>query len=49
EILAACAEGDELRTLLAASRRLVRYTPIDSLHLCLSIADHFIAKEQYEV
>ncbi|MFQ5511494.1 MAG: acyl-CoA dehydrogenase family protein [Candidatus Krumholzibacteriia bacterium] len=49
EVLAACSEGDELRTLLAALRRLTRYTPIDSLALRLEIADHFIAREKYEV
>ena len=49
EVLAACAGGDELRTMLAAVRRLVRFTPIDSLHLRLTIADHFIAKEKYEL
>jgi hypothetical protein len=49
EVLAACSEGDELRTMLAALRRLVRYTPIDSLHLRLGLADRFIAKERYEV
>jgi len=49
EVLAACSEGDELRTMLAALRRLVRYTPIDSLHLRLGIADYFIAKEKYEL
>ncbi|MEE9271357.1 MAG: acyl-CoA dehydrogenase family protein [Candidatus Krumholzibacteria bacterium] len=49
EVLAACSEGDELRTMLAALRRLVRYTPIDSLALRLEIADYFIAKEKYEV
>jgi len=49
EVLAACSEGDELRTMLAALRRLVRYTPIDSLHLRLGVADRFIAKERYEI
>ncbi|MGD8869928.1 MAG: acyl-CoA dehydrogenase family protein [Gemmatimonadales bacterium] len=49
ELLAACAEGDELRTLLAAARRLTRYTPADSLHLRLSVADAFIEKEAYEI
>ncbi|MDH3198084.1 MAG: acyl-CoA dehydrogenase family protein [Candidatus Krumholzibacteria bacterium] len=49
EVLAACSEGDELRTMLAALRRLVRYTPVDSLHLRLRVADHFIAKEKYEI
>ena len=42
EVLAACSEGDELRTMLAALRRLVRYTPIDTMHVRLEIADHFI-------
>jgi alkylation response protein AidB-like acyl-CoA dehydrogenase len=49
EVLAACSEGDELRTMLAALRRFVRYTPIDTLHLRLDVADYFIAKEKYEV
>jgi alkylation response protein AidB-like acyl-CoA dehydrogenase len=41
ELLAACAEGDELRTMLAASRRLTKYTPIDSIHLREEIAKVF--------
>jgi alkylation response protein AidB-like acyl-CoA dehydrogenase len=49
EVLAACAEGDELRTLLAALRRFVRHVPIDTLHLRLEIADYFIGKEKYEI
>jgi alkylation response protein AidB-like acyl-CoA dehydrogenase len=49
ELLAAASEGDELRTMLAAARRMVKYTPIDSLHLRLGIADHFIEKERYEL
>ncbi len=49
ELLAACAEGDELRTLLAAARRLVRYTPIDGLHLRLRIAERFVESEKYEI
>ena len=49
EVLAACAEGDELRTMLVALRRLTRYTPIDTLHMRLDVADYFIAKEKYEV
>jgi len=49
EILAACSEGDELRTMLVAARRLVKYTPIDSLHLRLKIADDFIEKEGYVI
>jgi alkylation response protein AidB-like acyl-CoA dehydrogenase len=49
EVLAACSAGDELRTLLAALRRLTRYTPIDTLSLRLQVADSFIEKEQYKI
>jgi len=49
ELLAACAEGDELRTMLAALRRLTRYSPIDTLALRQEIADYFIDKDKYEV
>lgn len=49
EVLAACAEGDELRTMLAALRRLTKYVPIDALHVRVDIADHFIEKEKYEI
>jgi len=49
ELLAASSEGDELRTMLAAMRRLVKYTPIDTLHLRNAIADTFIAKEKFEI
>lgn len=49
EVLAACSEGDELRTMLAALKRLTRHVPIDTLALRQKIADHFIEKEKYEV
>jgi alkylation response protein AidB-like acyl-CoA dehydrogenase len=49
EVLAACADGDELRTMLAALKRLTKYVPIDALHTRLEIADHFIEKEKYEI
>ena len=49
EALAACAEGDELRTMLAGMRRLTKYTPIDAMALRERIADYFIAKEKFEV
>lgn len=49
EVLAASADGDELRTMLAALRRLVRYVPIDTVHLRDEIADYFIGKEKYEI
>ena len=49
ELLAACASGDELRTMLAAARRLVKYTPIDAGHLRLDIAKHFVDKGKWEI
>ena len=49
EVLAGCVEGDELSTVLAALRRLTRYTPINTLGLRLEIADHFIESEKYEL
>ena len=49
ELLAACASGDELRTMLAAARRLTKYTPIDSGHLRLSIAKGFVEKGKWEI
>jgi len=49
EVLAACADGDELRTMLAAFKRLTRHVPIDALHTRLEIADYFIDKEKYEI
>jgi alkylation response protein AidB-like acyl-CoA dehydrogenase len=49
EVLAACSDGDELRTMLAALRRFVRYSPIDTIHLKQEIAEPFITKEKYEL
>ena len=49
EVLSACAEGDDLRTMLAALRRFVKYVPIDTIHLRDEIADYFIGKEKYEI
>jgi len=48
ELLAACSEGDELRTMLAAARRLTKYTPIDSVHLRQEIGRHFAEKGKWE-
>ena len=47
ELLAACASGDELRTMLAAARRLAKYTPIDSVHLREEIAKGFTEKGKW--
>jgi len=38
-VLAAAAEGDTLRTYLAALRRLLKVTPIDSVTRCRQLAD----------
>jgi butyryl-CoA dehydrogenase len=48
-ILAACGEGDMLRTQLAILRRLVRYTPADSAALSRSVAHHCLREERYPV
>ena len=49
ELLAACASGDELRTMLAAARRLTKYTPIDASHLRLEIGKAFVEKGKWEI
>jgi alkylation response protein AidB-like acyl-CoA dehydrogenase len=49
ELLAACASGDELRTMLAAARRLTKYTPIDAVHLREEIARTFVEKGKWEL
>ncbi len=46
-ILAACAEGDELRTQLAILRRLARYTPVDTVALSRAVARMCIQMEKY--
>jgi butyryl-CoA dehydrogenase len=46
-VLAACAEGDLLRTQLAILRRLARYTPADSVSLSRSVARYCIQAERY--
>jgi alkylation response protein AidB-like acyl-CoA dehydrogenase len=48
-ILAACAEGDELRTQLAILRRLARYTPGDTVALSRAVARKCIQMEKYPV
>jgi alkylation response protein AidB-like acyl-CoA dehydrogenase len=49
EVLGACAEGDELRTMLTALKRFTKYVPIDAIHTRVDIADDFIEKEKYEI
>jgi butyryl-CoA dehydrogenase len=46
-VLAACAEGDLLRTQLALLRRLARFTPADAVGLSRSVARHCIHAEKY--
>ena len=48
-VLAACGEGDMLRTQLAILRRLARYTPADVVALGRAIAQQCIAAEKYPV
>jgi len=46
-VLAACAEGDLLRTQLAILRRLARFTPADAVRLSRTVARHCIQLERY--
>jgi butyryl-CoA dehydrogenase len=46
-VLAACAEGDLLRTQLAILRRLARFTPADSVGLSRTVARECIRLERY--
>jgi butyryl-CoA dehydrogenase len=46
-VLAACGEGDLLRTQLAILRRLVRFTPADVVGLSRTVARHCIQAERY--
>ncbi|HEY1903876.1 MAG TPA: acyl-CoA dehydrogenase family protein [Terracidiphilus sp.] len=48
-VLAASAEGDLLHTQLAILRRLVRYTPADTMGLSRTVARHAIQLERYPV
>jgi len=46
-VLAACGEGDALRTQLAVLRRLARVTPADQVRLSRTVARHAIQAERY--
>jgi butyryl-CoA dehydrogenase len=48
-VLAACGEGDLLRTQLAILRRLARFTPADAVGLSRTVARHAIELERYPV
>jgi hypothetical protein len=45
--LAAMTEGDNLRTLLAALRRLLKVTPINTVALRRQLADETVARRTY--
>jgi butyryl-CoA dehydrogenase len=46
-VLAACSEGDLLRTQLAILRRLARFTPADVVGLSRNVAKHCCQAERY--
>jgi butyryl-CoA dehydrogenase len=46
-VLAACAEGDLLRTQLAILRRLARFTPADAVGLSRAVAQQCVQRERY--
>ncbi len=46
-VLAACAEGDLLRTQLAILRRLTRFTPADAVGLSRAVAQECVRRERY--
>ncbi len=46
-VLAACGEGDMLRTQLAILRRLAKSTPADVVGLSRTVAQHCIAADKY--
>jgi butyryl-CoA dehydrogenase len=48
-VLAACGEGDMLRTQLSILRRISRFTPGDAVALSRTVARHAIQLERYPV
>jgi len=46
-VLAACGEGDMLRTQLSILRRLAKFTPADAVGLSRAVARHCIQVEKY--
>jgi butyryl-CoA dehydrogenase len=48
-VLAACGEGDLLKTQLAILRRLARFTPGDAVGMSRTVARHAIELERYPV
>ncbi len=48
-VLAACAEGDALRTQLTALRRFTKYEPVDRIGLQRKVAARMLAAERFTV
>ena len=48
-VLAACAEGDALRSKMAVLRRFAKYEPVDSIALRRRIAERLLAAGHYVV
>ena len=48
-VLAACAEGDNLRTSMAMLRRFAKYEPVNAIELRRRIAGRLIDAERYIV
>jgi butyryl-CoA dehydrogenase len=46
-VLAACGEGDMLRTQLAILRRIARFTPADVVGLSRAVARQCVQVEKY--
>ena len=48
-VLAACSEGDDLRSKMAVLRRFAKYEPVDSIALRRRIAERLIGAGHYVV
>ena len=48
-VLAACADGDTLRTQMAALRRFTKYEPVDRIGLQRKVAARMLAAERFTV
>ena len=48
-VLAACSEGDALRTNMAVLRRFAKYEPVDAIALRRKIAGRLLDAERYIV
>ena len=48
-VLAACADGDTLRTQMAALRRFTKYEPVDRIGLQRKVAARMLAAERFTI